>query len=407
MSEAPLSDVVSRQYERWTYPDPIADLDVWTRDHYEYFDPAICHRLFWPDRPRPPQLDILIAGCGTNQAAVFAYNNRASRVVAIDISEASLAHEQYLKEKHILSNLELRRMPIEELASLGRDFDLIISTGVLHHIADPLVGMKALASCLRRDGVVALMLYAKYGRVGVEALQSVFRELGLIQDERSVTLVKEIIALLPPDHLMQPYLKLAPDLGFDSGLVDTFLHGRDRSYSVDDCVNLLASAGLEFQGWYFNNLYHSEALTRPGSAVHAALTKLPEPKLWSVMERLQTQNGCHFFYACRPDRPKEQYVFDFAGAEFLEYVPELRHRVRVEDDAIVREDWSIPLSPIQVSYLREVDGRSTIGEMITRLTGKTALADVADPERFARELYQSLWRIGFLVFSLERVRENR
>ena len=406
MSQAPLADVVSRQYERWIYPDPIPDLDVWARNHYEFFDPSISHRLFWPDRAHPRELDILIAGCGTNQAAVFAYNNRASRVLAIDISEASLGHERYLKEKHSLSNLELRRMPIEDLPSLQRDFDLVISTGVLHHMADPLVGMKTLASCLRRDAVVAIMLYAKYGRVGVEAMQSVFRELGLTQDERSVGLVKEIIGLLPPHHLIQPYFKLAPDLGFDSGLVDTFLHGRDRSYSVDDCVNLVASAGLEFQGWYFSNLYYPETLMRPGSAAYAALAELPEPKLWSVMERLQTQNGCHHFFACRPDRPKSQYVLDFAGPAFLEYVPQLRHLVRVEEHAIVRVDWPVPLTPIQVAYLRQVDGRSTIRDMIGRLAARGALGGVADPERFARELFQSLWRLSFLAFSLEGVSEN-
>jgi hypothetical protein len=46
--------------------------------------------------------------------------------------------------------------------------------------------MKALAECLRRDGAIGLMLYAKYGRAGVERLQSVFRELGLRQDDAAV-----------------------------------------------------------------------------------------------------------------------------------------------------------------------------------------------------------------------------
>jgi hypothetical protein len=39
--------------------------------------------------------------------------------------------------------------------------------------------MKALAGCIRRDGFLAVMLYAKYGRIGVELLQSVFDDLGL------------------------------------------------------------------------------------------------------------------------------------------------------------------------------------------------------------------------------------
>jgi SAM-dependent methyltransferase len=403
MSDYPLSDVVSRQYERWTYPEPIADLELWVRDHFEFFDPSLNWRLFWPARSRKPELDILIAGCGTNQAAVFAYNNPASRVVAIDISDASLAHERRLKEQHGLSNLELHRLPIEELGSLGRDFDFIVSTGVLHHIADPLAGMKALSSCLRRDGVVAIMLYAKYGRVGVEALQSVFRDLALGQDDRSVALVKETIAMLSPEHLVQPYFKLAPDLAFDAGLVDTFLHGRDRSYSVEECLELVSSASLVFQGWLYSNLYYPETSVPFGSGLCSALLQLPEVKLWSIMERLQTQNACHSFFACRPDRPKEQYALDFAGPEFLDYVPALRYLVRVEPQAIARIDWHIPLNADQLAYVREVDGRSTVAEIIQRAAATGERGGVADPERFARALFQSLWRLSLLTMGLERL----
>ena len=88
-------------------------------------------------------------------------------MVAVDISQPSLDHQQYLKDKHGLFNLELHLLPIEELASLGMDFDLIVSTGVLHHMADPQAGMNAVAGCLRPDGALGVMLYAKYGRVGL------------------------------------------------------------------------------------------------------------------------------------------------------------------------------------------------------------------------------------------------
>src|SRR5690348_15098959 len=175
----PQADVVSRQYQKYRYPEPIQDLEAWLQKNWQWFDPSHAHRILWPDRKYKPDLDILIAGCGTNQAAVFAYTNRAARVVAVDVSQPSLNHQQYLKDKHGLSNLELHLLPIEELPSLGLDFDLIVSTGVLHHLADPAAGMKALAGCLRRNGAIGVMLYAKYGRTGVELLQSVFRDLGL------------------------------------------------------------------------------------------------------------------------------------------------------------------------------------------------------------------------------------
>ena len=163
MTTSPLADVVSSQYERWMYPQPILDLPGWLANNWQWFDPSHAHRMFWPDRDSKPGIDILIAGCGTNQAAVFAYTNPEAKVVAIDVSQPSLDHHAYLKNRYAMKNLELHRLPIEEVQSLGRDFDLIVSTGVLHHMAEPKTGMKALAACLRPDGVAAIMLYAKYG----------------------------------------------------------------------------------------------------------------------------------------------------------------------------------------------------------------------------------------------------
>ena len=199
MSESPLADVVSNQYERWMYPQPILDLRGWLANNWQWFDPSHAHRLFWPDRDYKPDMDILVAGCGTNQAAVFAFTNPQARVVAIDVSQPSLDHHRFLKDKYGLKNLELHRLPIEEVGTLERDYDLVVSTGVLHHMADPKAGMRALAARLRPDGVAAIMLYARYGRIGVEMLQGVFRDLGLAQDEPSLAVVKAAIAALPQE----------------------------------------------------------------------------------------------------------------------------------------------------------------------------------------------------------------
>jgi len=90
-------------------------------------------------------MDILVVGCGTNQAPTLAYTNPQARVVGIDISQESLDHRRFLKHKHGSDNLELFLLPIEDVSALGRDFDLIVSSGVLHHMAAPQTGMDALA----------------------------------------------------------------------------------------------------------------------------------------------------------------------------------------------------------------------------------------------------------------------
>jgi SAM-dependent methyltransferase len=404
VTDDPRVDGISRQYDRWEYPPPVSDLEAWTKNHWDWFDPYWAHRVLWPDREYKPDLDILIAGCGTYQAAVYAFMNRGAKVVAIDVSRSALDHQRYLKDKHGLDNLELHLLPIEEVAALGSDFDLIVSTGVLHHLADPLTGLKALAGCLRTDGAMGVMVYAKYGRIGVEILESVFRDLGFSQDEASVQLVKDALGVLPADHPVRSYLKVARDLLSDGALVDTFLHSRQRSYTVDECLDLVSAAGLAFQGWFHKTPYYPQDLFAPAGAFHSVLNQLPDIKLWSVMERMQTANATHFFIACRPDRPKHRYTINFSTDESLNYVPLPRTACLLSGDEIFLPGAKLKLSPAQLPFVQHVDGRRTIREIIERAAQDTDTTQKsqANLREFGRNLFRSLWRIDFLAIALNQ-----
>ncbi|OBK39902.1 hypothetical protein A5658_22415 [Mycobacterium sp. 1245111.1] len=401
MNDNPRADVVARQYERYRYPHPIEDLEVWLANNWQWYDPSHAHRVLWPDREYRPDLDILIAGCGTNQAAVFAFMNPDAKVTAIDISQPSLDHQQYLKDKHGLFNLDLNLLPIEEVSSLNRDFDLIVSTGVLHHMADPQVGMNAIASCLRPDGAMGIMLYAKYGRAGLELLQQLFRDLGLKQNESSIATVRETLSLLSSEHPVQPYLRRAGSLQSDAELVDTFLHGRERSYTVDDCVDLVTAAGLVFQGWFINSPYYPHTLFARPNAIYPSIEALPEPAKWAATERLNTVNACHFFMACSPERPKDSYQIDFSAQASLDYVPLMRMRCGLSGNEIYRPDWRTPLNSAQLPFVQQVDGQRTIREIAASVHGEaSSRGSVADVEKFARKLFEALWRYDFLSMAL-------
>lgn len=401
MTVSPLSDVVANQYERWMYPQPILDLPRWMDNNWQWFDPRHAHRMFWPDRDYNPAMDILVAGCGANQAAVFAFANPEAAVVAIDVSQPSLDHHRYLKDRYGLKNLELHRLPIEDVGSLKRDFDLIVSTGVLHHLADPLAGARALGACLRPDGVMALMLYARYGRLGVEMLQSVFRELGLRQNDTSVLMVRDALAALPGDHPVKSYLDLAPDLRFDAGLVDTFLHGREQSYAITDCFDLVNSAGLAFQDIFFKAPYCPPL--RSASAFLSSVAALPEEKQWSVMERINFRNACHYFTACRRDRPTETYRIDFASLGAPDYIPSLRYRCGVNGHQVHRHNWSLSLDPVEAAIVRHVDGRRSIKDITSEVAGTAPTAQPGgdDLEARATQLFQMLWRLDIAAMGLK------
>jgi SAM-dependent methyltransferase len=401
MNDNPRADAVSRHYERYRYPQPIPDLEAWLAGNWQWFDPSHAHRILWPDRGYQPDLDILIAGCGTNQAAVFAFTNPDAKVVAVDVSQPSLDHHQYLKDKHGLDNLELHRLPIEELPTLGLDFDLIVSTGVLHHLADPQAGMNALAPCLRPDGVIGVMLYAKYGRFGIELLQSAFRDLGLGQDESSIALVRQTLSLLPADHPVLPYLRGARELRFDEALVDTFLPGRERSHTVDDCIDLVTKAGLVFQGWFHKAPYYAHDMFIAPNDIYPAINALPEPTMWSVRERLHPVNACHFFMACHPDRPKESYTIDFSTRNCMTYVPLMRMRCGLSGEEIFRPDWRAQLDSAQLPFVQHVDGQRTIQDIATSVHSlTTSRGSVADVDKSARKIFEALWRLDFLAMAL-------
>jgi SAM-dependent methyltransferase len=396
----PRDDVVARQYQRWVYPQPTRDVEEWTAENLDPTDPVHAHRVYWPDREYPAGLDILVAGCGANQAAYFAFKNPSAKVVAIDVSQPSLDHLQYLKDKHSLQNLEPHLLPIEELSALRLDFDLVVCVGVLHHLADPALGMRALAGCLRRDGVASVMLYAKYGRLGVDMLASVFYELGLGQDDASVQLVKDTIPMLAADHPVRTYVKGSPDLDANTGVVDTFLHGRQRCYTVTECIDLVTSAGLVFQEWLFKTLYYPHDILALPDRLKSALNGLPDVKIWSLMERINALNSSHAFVACRPDRPTADYTVDFSSAAALGYIPVMRTPCRMEGDVVVMPHARVPVSGIELLFIRFVDGRRTIREIAALVVTEPAWQHGgAVIEDLARKAFQNLWRLDFLAMA--------
>ena len=159
-------EAVQRFYEQHPYPPPSA-LDGYRRRWEDEGRRRADFHLHFPRTAYRGNLQVLVAGCGTSQAARHALRRPDSHVVGIDVSAASLGHTDALNAKHGLSNLELARLPIERAGELGRSFDLIICTGVLHHLPDPAEGLSALRGVLAPDGAIHLMVYGTYGRAGV------------------------------------------------------------------------------------------------------------------------------------------------------------------------------------------------------------------------------------------------
>ena len=120
------SEEIRDFYERMPYPVPLACLDEY-RNLYSNGERrrALFHRMWPTERPRANQ-EILVAGCGTSQAARYALREPDARITAIDISETSLSHTRKLQQRHGLDNLELHQLSILDVQELGQTFDQIV-----------------------------------------------------------------------------------------------------------------------------------------------------------------------------------------------------------------------------------------------------------------------------------------
>jgi len=97
MSSSEHNGSVQSFYERMPYPAPLTNLDA----HLELLKDTERRRirslLLFPEGESENRQQILVAGCGTSQAARVALREPDSRVVAIDISDTSLNHLRALQ----------------------------------------------------------------------------------------------------------------------------------------------------------------------------------------------------------------------------------------------------------------------------------------------------------------------
>ncbi|MBI1205400.1 MAG: methyltransferase [Rhodopseudomonas sp.] len=395
-----ISNRVAAQYERYAYPTPFDDLSgPAAQANIERADPKFYDAQLWPEgRPRR-NLRILSAGCGSNQAAHLAYNNPDCSIFGIDLSEASLANQRRLAERHGLTNLQVERRNLLDAAADGESYDLIVCTGVLHHMERPDHGLQALASALSPNGVLFGMVYANARRAGVYFLQDMFRRLGVEQNAEGIAFVRQTLRELPPHHYARWFLP-APDVSIDDAeLVDIFLHPQDRAYSVHEVLDLITGAGLVFQGWEDNGLYSPEIHIDPASALWPRLAGLSEPEQWSVVDDFGLQNVKHTFMARKPAE-KPRWRIDFAGKDWLHYRP-LRHPALTPlgGGGFRRGRFEFSRTPLEQALLQLSDGETTIGAIARKLQPQLqGQASPAETREIARRFFRLMHRVGHMFF---------
>jgi SAM-dependent methyltransferase len=315
---------VRDQYERFPYPRANDNLNDFIRSRACHAGcPSTFFHWYWPFQKPRLDLDILVAGCGTMQAPKLALNLPNARIVAIDISQTSIDHTNRLARHHGLANIQTHQVPIEDVGALNKDFDLVFSTGVLHHLPDPKRGLDELRKVLRPEGSMYLMVYAKYGREGVYQLQDLFRRIGLsaaTANNETLAGILQTIKSLPPTHSLN---KLSQSAQYDdvAELVDLFLHSRDQAYSIPDLYELLDASGMAMQKLVLRGHYAPVCTALAESVFFGRIQKLPLREQFAIGELFRSAIIMHFFVACRADRPVHTYTTELTIEDWKKLVP--------------------------------------------------------------------------------------
>jgi SAM-dependent methyltransferase len=403
-----MAETVRSFYDSHPYPPPLDDLEAFRQQAQDGTTRRANYHLYWPGKPYRTDLTVLVAGCGTSQAAKQAARLPGAQVVGIDVSATSIRHTEFLKRKYNLENLAVYQLPIERIAELGYTYDQIICTGVLHHLPSPDDGLAALRRVLKPDGAMHLMIYAAYGRIGIYMLQDYCRRLSIGYTDAELLNLAETLRALPHEHPLAHLIQQSPDFFTPAGLADALLHPQDRAYTVPELFDFLQRGGFAFGQWLRQAQYLPQCGALATTPHGSQLTQLPTLQQYAAVELLRGTMLRHSVIVYRDDQPGACHAVDFHSDRWPSFVPLKRgdtlcvqkqlppgtEAVLINQGHTYR-DLILPLDPYEKRLFDGIDGTRSIDQIVRLLPQKP------DRKR-ARSLFERLWWYDHVVFDLSR-----
>lgn len=254
---APIADATSRtvqeMYETHPYPR-------WHRPVYHEARtlPGLLQELF-PERPIPadpasPGLDgplrILVAGCGTGSHPLATKTLLPdSTVVAVDLSAASLAFAMRKTLELGTDGVGFVQADILDLAEWDATFDLIESIGVLHHMADPVQGWKALLRRLRPGGFMRIGLYSERARTLLGELRAFLEREPIGDSDDDLRAARRRAIDFLTAHPQGARVLRWRDFYSLHEFRDLVLHPQEHRFTPRGLSNIITDLDLEFLGF--------------------------------------------------------------------------------------------------------------------------------------------------------------
>ena len=245
-----MDEITSRirdMYEQFPYPagNPVNRVgnDV---------DLALSYQALRPERKGPAQ--VLDAGCGRGLGILGAATLQPKvRFLGVDINRVALAEATAAAKQRGLQNASFQESDLMQLDGFDvppGGFDMVHSSGVIHHLSDPATGLARLREVLAPHGVINLMVYAKHGREPLmqtaEAISQLLPDDMPLQDK--VQPAREVAALAKHHVLAGTVFENTLEVN-DVEFVDRLLNVNETSYDIPKLSEVLEAAGLRFLRW--------------------------------------------------------------------------------------------------------------------------------------------------------------
>jgi SAM-dependent methyltransferase len=397
----PVSERVRAQYEQFPYPHhPVDERAPFVMAaSYELAQYARTRRLAPHGGKRA-----LIAGCGTGFElhATAAINPDFGEVIGVDFSEASLAVARERLQHHGIGNARAQWANLMDGSTLpDGPFDYIGSHGVLHHLADPAVGLRVLADRLAPGGVMAVMLYNGAGRWPLYQVRKALAAMGLdaMPQAEALPILKAMIKAAQPGTLLHMVTRGTVNDDYyahDANLVDNLLHPQDLPFMIRDVPPWLAAAGLEFLEMA------DEARWRLGAIVDARCAPFYQRlRGLSGLEQLVVVEGLNplantemIFWACKAGAVEATWAFDesfFASSQWALSPPFARYATIASNGAGRIVDWPLFYPNGQAFWPGDWQQRMLDRLRQAPLSGAEILAAVAAPLKSDVLKWFQLW----------------
>ena len=192
--------------------------------------------------------NILVAGCGTGQHSIgTAARFENSKVLAIDLSLSSLSYAKRKTEELGVKNIDYMQADILDLGKLNKQFDILESSGVLHHLDDPVAGWRVLTGCLKPGGLMKIGLYSELARQHIVEIR---REISKYSIGSSNEDMKSFRAMMiNSDHNRFKKTLNASDFYSLSELKDLLFHVQEHRFTIPQIQGCLSELRLKFCGF--------------------------------------------------------------------------------------------------------------------------------------------------------------